>query len=172
MKEIIELLENDHKIIADKIADLKRLMSLDPETSFSQIATDLAFFQDFTFKGHHLREDEILYTWMRLQNPKSDTAVMDRIKNEHTHLEKLGTKILISVQNYQKNTPDSSIVTIISNLNDFINLYIEHMEKEEKFIFMIAEGLRLSKNEKKAMLKKMQSSLKDAQQTTLDSPTK
>ena len=159
MKEIIEILENDHKISAEKIIDIEKLMAADPEESFTQIVTDLTFFQDFTFRGHYLREDEILYTWMRLQNPNSDTAVMDRIKNEHTQLENLGTKILVAIKNHQLNTPDTTNVTIFSNLNDFINLYIEHMEKEEKFIFMIAEGLRLSKNGKKAMLRKMQRSL-------------
>lgn len=155
MKEIIKILVEDHRKVDEKIVDTKRLMTLDPAESFDQIAKNLAFFKDFTFKGHHQRESEVLYMWMRTQNANSDTAVMDRIKNEHVLLEKLGEKIHQAVLHHLAKTPQESSVQILSELNDFIVMYIEHIEKEENFIFMIAEGLLLTPAEKAEMLKRM-----------------
>ncbi|MBP9682954.1 MAG: hemerythrin domain-containing protein [Bacteriovorax sp.] len=155
MKEIIEILVNDHKKIADEITRIEKLMTGKPEEYFKQILQSLSFFKEFAFNEHHRREDEILYAWMRLQNPNFDAAVMDRIKNEHTQLEKLSEKIFNALSSYLKKTPICSNVTILSDLNDFIHLYVEHMVKEERFIFMIAEGLKLNKKEKDLMLKKM-----------------
>ena len=159
MKDIIKILEEDHKKITKEIYDIENLLNLKPEDSFSRLAEKLSSFRDFTFKGHHLREDEILYAWMRSQNSNSDTVVMDRIKSEHNRLEKLGDKIYAAIQNSLNSAGDTSQQIILGDLKDFITLYFEHMDKEEKFIFMIAEGLNLGETEQKAMLKKMQQTL-------------
>lgn len=152
MKEIIKILVEDHQKIANKLSDLDQLLINKSDKSLSDIAQILKFFNDFTFRGHHLREDEVLYAWMRTQNPNSDTTVMDRIKSEHDRLEKMCDQI-------QKSIESSPKEVILSDVKDFITLYFEHMEKEEKFIFMIAEGLGLCGSEKEAMLLKMRNSL-------------
>jgi hemerythrin-like domain-containing protein len=161
MKEIIAILLNDHKQIFEKITDIKRLMTLPPEESFHQLAANLTFFQDFTFNGHHLRENEILYAWMGKQNANADTSIMDRIKHEHEQLEQRSNTLLSSLHNAIKKTPDATNTAILSDLNDLIVLYLEHMEKEEKFIFMIAEGLKLTKAEEAIMLNKMKKTLSE-----------
>ena len=160
MRDVIKLLLDDHHKIEEAISKTKTLMALPPEKSFQEINTNLTFFKNFTFGEHHRRENEILYMWMTKQNPNSDTSVIDRIKNEHCQLEELAGKISKAINSHLKKTPDTSVVTILSDLHDFILLYKEHMEKEEKFIFMIAEGLKLSQKEKENMLKKMQQPLK------------
>lgn len=152
MKEIIKILVDDHQKIAKQISDLDQILINRSDKSLTEVAQILKFFKEFTFKGHHLREDEVLYAWMRSQNPNSDTTVMDRIRSEHGRLEKMCEQI-------HKDLESSPKEAILSDLKDFITLYLEHMEKEEKFIFMIAEGLGLCGNEKEAMLKKMQNTL-------------
>ena len=159
MKEIIGLLLDDHKIIHEKILDTKRLMTLPTEESLIQLATNLSFFKDFTFKGHHLRENEILYAWMEQQNSNADTAIVNRIKHEHEQLELLSNRLLTSINNALKKNPDATNVAILSDLSDLIVLYLEHMEREEKFIFMIAEGLKLTKEQKAEMLLKMKATI-------------
>jgi hemerythrin-like domain-containing protein len=155
MKEIIAILAEDHKKIDAVISNIKRLMTLPPEESFVLLEKDLNFFQSFTFKGHHLRENEVLYTWMGKQNPNSDTTLMERIKLEHEQLENAGNILHASIVNFLKGTPGKSAVAILSDLNDFVVIYLEHIEKEENFIFMIAEGLQLSKEEQDNMLNRM-----------------
>lgn len=155
MKEVITILMDDHKKIDEVIIDTKRLMTLSAEESFISLAKNLDFFLDFTFKGHHKREEEVLYAWMGKQNPNADTSVMKRIKDEHDHLEQVGRKLHASILNFLKKTPDQSAVTIQSDLHDFIVIYLEHIEKEENFIFMIAEGLKLTKEQEDLMLKNM-----------------
>jgi hemerythrin-like domain-containing protein len=159
VKEIIAILMDDHKKVDEAISDIKRLMTLSPEESFIQLAERLTFFKDFTFKGHHVREEEVLYAWMGKQNSNSDTSIMDRIKNEHKQLEALGQKLLDAVNAALLKKSTMSNVAILSDLNDFIVIYLEHIEKEENFIFMIAEGLKLTSEQEATMLLKMKATL-------------
>jgi hemerythrin-like domain-containing protein len=92
---------------------------------------------------------------MGKQNPNSDTTLMERIKLEHEQLENAGNILHASIVNFLKGTPGKSAVAILSDLNDFVVIYLEHIEKEENFIFMIAEGLQLSKEEQDKMLNRM-----------------
>ena len=160
MKKIIQILNDDHSKIKDAILALEDLMALPPEKSLDNIAKSLMFFKDFTFQGHHKREEEILYAWMKGQNPNSDTALMDRIKNDHTQLEMLGDKILKNINSHLNKEPNATIVTIMSDLDNFVLNYVEHIVKEENFIFMIAESLQLTDQQKNEMLLRMQQTLK------------
>lgn len=159
MKEVISILMDDHKKIDAVIADTKRLMTLSAEESFEKLAHNLLFFLDFTFKGHHKREEEVLYAWMGKQNPNADASLMNRIKHEHQHLETMGKKLHHSLVCYLDKNPDCTTVTVQSDLHDFIVIYLEHIEKEENFIFMIAEGLKLTSSEEAAMLTRMKATL-------------
>lgn len=155
MKEVIDILIEDHKIITQKIDDLYSLLHLGPDESFEKILKILSFFNEFTFTGHHQREGQILYAWMVKQNKNSDTLLMDRINAEHTALEKLGSGIAQSVENYLSKKAGASAVSALADLSYLITKYREHIEREETFIFMIAESLKLSQKEEQEMIAQM-----------------
>jgi hemerythrin-like domain-containing protein len=155
MKEVIDILVEDHKIITQKIDELYSLLPLKPEESFTQILQIFSFFNEFTFKGHHQREGQVLYTWMVKQNKNSDTMLMDRINNEHIMLEKLAQNIVQTITNCLSNKPEASAISALAELSFMITKYREHIEREESFIFMIAESLKLSEKEEREMILKM-----------------
>lgn len=159
MKDVIAILMDDHKKVDEVLIDIKRLMTLTPAESFTHLVKSLEFFKTFTFKGHHVREEDVLYAWMGNQNKNSDTSIMDRIKNEHKQLEGLGLTLLDAINNSIAKKATMTEISILSDLNDFVVIYMEHIEKEENFIFMIAEGLKLTKEQEAAMLTKMKASL-------------
>ncbi len=159
MKDVITILMDDHKKVDEVLIDIKRLMTLTPAESFAHLAKSLEFFKTFTFKGHHVREEDVLYAWMVNQNKNADISIMERIKNEHKQLEGLGLALLNAINNSLAKKATMTEISILSDLNDFVVIYMEHIEKEENFIFMIAEGLKLTKEQEVAMLKKMRESL-------------
>lgn len=154
MQKIIQLLENDHKKIIETIVECENLLNLDANESFPKLLINLQFFRDFTFGGHHKRENEVLYKWMEKQNPNADKSVMSTIEEEHRTLEQTGHELRTAIANFIK-TNDDSKTQIIAKLSDFLYYYRRHIEKEESFIFMIAQGLNLSNSEEEAMLSQM-----------------
>lgn len=147
MKEIIELLAGDHGVITAKIDEIETMQNNDSKESFKKIAEVLSFFDDFTFKSHHQKEEKILYDWMMKQNAKSDTALIKKIVDDHESFEKNSKKIQGSIEKYLKDTPGVTPVSIHYDISLFISRYREHMEREESFIFQIAESLKISPTE-------------------------
>lgn len=81
---------------------------------------------------HHQREESVLYEWMINQNVNVDQDIITRIRKEHDDLESLMERISQQVQ-----------LTKVAafDIRDFIDLYREHIDLEDKFIFQIAKGL-------------------------------
>jgi hemerythrin-like domain-containing protein len=158
MKEVINLLKHDHKIVAEKINELEKNIHRPPETAFKDIVEILTMFKSFVFVGHHQRESEILYSWMKKQNANSDTLIIDRINLEHKTLEKLSLKILENCQNYLDKKCNLTTTAILDDLTTLVYDYNDHMVKEEKFIFMIAEALNLTPAEEQEMLERVKKS--------------
>lgn len=155
MKEVIKLLADDHESITGKIDEMYSLLNVDPKDSFSKIYEILSFFNDFTFKLHHAREEKVLYTWMLRQNEKSDAVLIQKIMDEHAFFEKSSHEIMNSIDNHLKKLPGETPVSILSDLSLFITKYREHIEREETFIFQIADGLKITASEMQTLLEEM-----------------
>lgn len=155
MSEVINLLKHDHKLVAEKLNSLEKDIHRKPEEGFPSIIESLEFFKSFVFVGHHQRESEILYAWMAKQSGSSDTLIIDRINLEHKNLEKLTLKILQNCQDFLSKKSSSTATAILDDLTTLVYDYNDHMIKEEKFIFMIAESLNLSASDEAAMVLKI-----------------
>lgn len=147
MKEIIEVLALDHGVITAKIDEIETLQNNDSKESFNKMAEILAFFDDFTFKTHHQKEEKILYEWMLKQNAKSDTALIQKIVDDHESFERNSKKIQGAIQKYLNDATGVTPVSIHYEVSLFISKYREHMEREESFIFQIAESLKITPQE-------------------------
>lgn len=141
MKKLIDELNKDHEIIGGKIDQLSELLREKAQTSFPKIFEVISFFGHFTFSEHHKREEHVLYKWMLEQNKNADSELIKVIINEHKELELLGKKIAENIQSHLESTPKVSVLTVESDVSYFIARYREHVEKEERFIFAIAEAL-------------------------------
>lgn len=155
MKEVIDLLADDHEVITLKIDELYSLLYVEPQDGLPRIAEILSFFDDFTFKHHHQREERVLYNWMLGQNEKADSGLIQKIMDDHKDFENSSREIKHSIENYLNKTPSATPVSILYDLSLFITKYREHIEREESFIFEIANGLKISKSEMDLLLKKM-----------------
>ena len=105
----------------------------------------LHFFEEFIFKVHHQREEELLYKWMVKQNKNSDSQLIEKIIGEHNTFLDEGRRITAEIQKFLQNKKDApTLGSIRYDLSHFLNLYVSHIEKEETFIYLIAEGLAAS----------------------------
>lgn len=141
ISELIAKLNEDHSIVSEKVHLLSTLINLHPEEGFPKIIEELKFFETFIFSVHHKREEEVLYKWMVGQNKNSDSQLIQRIIDEHNTFSNDAKKIIKDMENYLAKNNSAPIATIRYNLARFLSTYVEHMEKEESFIYLIAEGL-------------------------------
>lgn len=141
IRELIAKLNQDHEIVSAKIYQLNSLINLPAEESFPKIVEMLNFFEDFIFKIHHKREEELLYSWMVKQNKNSDTQLIQKIIDDHNAFSEFAKKIVIDIENHFQNKPAPTVGSIRYDLSLFIGNYVDHIEKEESFIYLIAESL-------------------------------
>ena len=141
INELIAMLNKDHEIVSAKIYQLNVLINLPAEEAFPKIVELLNFFDDFIFKIHHKREENLLYSWMMKQNKNSDTQLIQKIIDDHDAFSVFAKKIILDIENHLQDKPSPTVGAIRYDLSLFIANYVDHIEKEESFIYLIAESL-------------------------------
>lgn len=137
MKTTISILCKEHQTILDELNLIEKNIS----TQYSELLEKFRHLQKFTIDGHHKREEEILFTWMLKQNPNSDATIIDQIRKEHLELESKQKQIVDNLEKLLSQQFVVPIKTLAFDVQDFIDLYREHIQIEENFIYMIADGL-------------------------------
>ncbi len=143
----ILILIDDHKKILAELSIVEKSITDDPTHLKPDMIEVLRELKDFTLFTHHKREDDVLFTWMLEQNPNADKMVIKRIRDEHERLETL-QRIIFSQIAYLSS--DESVIppkTLVFTVTEFIQLYREHIDVEEKFIYPIAKGLILARQQ-------------------------
>lgn len=142
MQKLIDELDRDHELILKKMDEMSSFLAeRDFEKTFPQLLNVLIFFESFTFSEHHIREENVLFKWMKEQNKNADKELIDKIIGDHKTLEKLLTKIKDNVEAILQNKKSVSVNTIAAELTFFLTVYREHVERETTFIFSIASAL-------------------------------
>ena len=136
-KNIVQLKEDHIKVNASLDALEKALDFIDLEMILKELKIHLEFFRDFTCKVHHKRESEVLFKWLLEENPSFDRQVIDRITAEHDELEIQVEKFLTRVYNFSLDDKSS----LLCEIEDFIRGYKQHVEREEKCVFLVAEEM-------------------------------
>lgn len=155
MKQVLKYLTDDHSKITESLNEMYSLLKLDTNESLERISEILNYFESYVFRVHHKREETVLYSWMINQNPKSDTALMQKIIDEHNLLE-IGIKeIQSTIKSYIKGNCTQTSISILYEVNLFIIKYRKHIDSEEKFIFEIADSLKISENKLQNLLEQM-----------------
>lgn len=141
MKEVIERLNEEHKLIEQKLDELESLISKnDFHQELDQILERVGFFEQYACISHHQTEEKLLYHWMLVQNKNADKELIERIVAEHRYLEELVSKIKNETM---ADINDSKIPLgeLGEDLSFLISKYREHAERESSFIFVIADTL-------------------------------
>lgn len=157
MKEVIKILAADHEIVIEKLALLESFLDESPAVSFVKVEETLSFFENFLFNSHHKKEEEVLYAWMISQNKNSDDVLIQKIVDEHKTFHEISKGISSDVKKFLNKEDSPSAVEIVYELGEFIRKYNDHMKREESFIYEIASGLDISKDEEEKLLSKLKS---------------
>lgn len=143
IQETISGLIEDHKRILSELKVIEESISREPQRLRPEAIEVLRGLSQFTMEQHHRREEDELFTWMLEQGPDADKTILDRICLEHHQLEEMERNIAGQVEGLIANNFTFSPRALIYEINNFIDLYREHIELEEKFIYLIAKGILL-----------------------------
>lgn len=137
----------EHNKIREELELLER--TTQEEKPFSQrgIAV-LQSFRSLTLVEHHYKEDQELLAWMVEQNENVDTDIISCIREEHKALESKLSKLDKNIKTISSDSPSVQVRDLVNDLIDFIQCYREHIDLEEKFIFLIVDGIISNKKSK------------------------
>lgn len=136
MRTILSTLCKEHQAILDQLIQIEK-----KTTQYSDLLEEFKKLQKLTIQTHHKREEETLFTWMLEQNPNSDATIINQIKNEHMELEFKQKHIAGNLEKLLLDQSTVSLKTLAFDIQDFVDLYREHIHREENFIYLIADGL-------------------------------
>lgn len=149
MQKLIDELESDHEIILQKMDEMSCFLEeKNFDKTFPRLLDDLIFFEKFTFSEHHVREENVLFKWMKDQNKNSDKELINKIVADHKFLEKLLIEIRTNVEAILQKKEVVSVNVIAAELTFFLTMYREHVERETTFIFAVASALCPTEKEK------------------------
>ena len=155
MKKVINVLIDDHSQISASLDELKVLLKEGSRESLKKIYEIFSFFEEFTSKEHHQREERVLYTWMLIQDKNSDSSLIRKIISEHEFFENKIKEIREAIRFIMNAGEEVTSISVFYEIELFIAKYEEHIEREETFIFEIADGLKISQEEVQNLVEKM-----------------
>lgn len=140
VENTLTVLINEHKKILSELSILSELIQ---ENSVlpTKVLSVFKSIRGVLMADHHKREETILFKWMLNQNKTVDQDIIGRVLKDHETLEVLLESINQQTENVSPASPANVTKTLKHDLGNFIELYREHVELEEKFIFQIAKGL-------------------------------
>ena len=99
------------------------------------IDTATGYMREFADSCHHGKEERILFTRLA-EKPLAPELkkTMEDLIQEHVLMRKITNDLVRAKEKYLKNDPGGK-AEIISGLNDIVQLYPAHMEKEDKHFF-------------------------------------
>lgn len=149
MQPQIALLQVEHKHIAHELEEIEALFFGGEEGYLRKTLQKFRKLEASAIYEHHKNEDEILFTWLLSRTKRPDVSVIDHFRKEHDKLESLHKTILRNLEKCLTEGGSMLLSSINFDIRDFIDCYREHMHKEEKFLFLIGDGL-MEKDKTKA----------------------
>jgi hemerythrin-like domain-containing protein len=125
------LIERMIRLIEGIVAQIESTGEIDPVL----IEAIIDFIRSYADQTHHGKEEDILF---RELDKKNLSAKVRQVMNELTEEHVIGrktTKVLADANIRYRNGDPSSLSIIAEQLKAFIDLYPQHMEKEDKFFF-------------------------------------
>ncbi len=144
----------EHRLIERMINIMRKQMdkiqengSVDPKF----IETTVNFIQIYADQCHHGKEENILFRALAKKKLKpDDQQLMDELIADHALGRKLTGQLVEAKERYE--TGDTAVImTIVSTMQQLVNFYPKHIEKEDKVFFKNAMKY-FTKEEKDAML--------------------
>jgi hemerythrin-like domain-containing protein len=139
----IEVLMDEHQLILTVLDSLEegagRLDSGDPiDPEFFLEAAE--FVSGFADKCHHAKEEDILFVAMTAMDMPQDSGPVAVMLAEHDEGRQY-TGGFRSAAEQMKDGDTSAAADVVRNVYDYVNLLREHIVKEDKVLFPMAEQI-------------------------------
>ncbi len=149
-------LMREHRLIERMIhlfeEELKNITTQN-KVNLNFIENGIDFIRTYADRCHHGKEEDILFINLKNKNLSSkDKQLLDELLQEHKIARNIVSKLINAKDSY-KTEKIYSKEAIVENIEKLINLYPNHIEKEDK-IFFINSMNYLDKKEQEEMLDK------------------
>lgn len=112
------------------------------------------FFRTYADRCHHGKEEDILFKALAEKGMSQEHSLMlDTLLKEHVIARKIISRLAGAVNNYRDGEPVMALEDIKGCLDELIQLYPSHIEKEDKHFFLPCMDY-FSKQERDAMLER------------------
>ncbi|MBN2228991.1 MAG: hemerythrin domain-containing protein [Candidatus Thorarchaeota archaeon] len=144
----------EHRLIERMISvmakEIERIQSTDTvNPKFIDTAVD--FIRIYADQCHHGKEEKILFRDLKKKNLKpDDQRIMNELINEHVHGRDLTGRLVAAKKKYELGDK-AALEEIVNIMNQLVNFYPKHIEKEDKVFFKSAMKY-FNQTEKDAML--------------------
>lgn len=138
--QVIDILMLEHQRILSQLNDAEDMLEEPLKENLGKLNTFLDFIVDYADSYHHAKEEEILFNWMRSKNPSLDHGPLRCMLSEHDS----GRNLIIGIKGALESYINGDLAKedyIHSRLSNFISLLRDHIEKEDKILYMMAEHL-------------------------------
>jgi hemerythrin-like domain-containing protein len=148
MKAIDEL-RNEHQGIELMLRILQSIagrLAKDEQIVSEQLDGIMEFLSVFVDECHHAKEEEILFPALESAGVPCEGGPIGDLLGEHEQGRRLVARLKNSVESYTSGDMNSAkYIQVI--INEYVGLMIQHIEKENKGLFLMAESkLDISKD--------------------------
>ena len=144
----------EHRLIERMITVMKKELDRIQEQGNADpkfIETAVNFIRIYADACHHGKEEKILFRDLQKKEMEpEDKQMMEELIEEHKLGRKLTGQLVEAKTKYEKGD-NTAIMTIVNTMQQLVNFYPKHIEKEDKHFFKSAMKY-LSSDEKEAML--------------------
>jgi hemerythrin-like domain-containing protein/rubredoxin len=127
----------EHRIIERMVVNLKVEIEKVREKRLDPVFIDQAvdFFRTYADRTHHGKEEDILFRELRLKSLKPEhKVIMDELRQEHILARRTVGELLNAKDEYLQGD-EKALHEVEKRLNQLIELYPPHIEKEDKRFF-------------------------------------
>ena len=138
--QVIDILMLEHQRILRQLDDAEEMLEKPLKENLGKLNIFLDFIVDYADSYHHAKEEEIFFNWMRSKNPLLDQGPLRCMLSEHDS----GRDLIIGIKGALKSYINGDMAQedyIHSRLSIFISLLREHIEKEDRILYQMAEQL-------------------------------
>jgi hemerythrin-like domain-containing protein len=154
MMEALEILVKEHVLIHQFLESLQRAVGKleeeeHPPKEFFEKAVEFA--RNFADKYHHFKEEYLLFGLLAMKKAGEMDAQIDFLKYSHDRGRSLINEIVRSLDGYSRGQ-EAQTLTILESLAAYISLLRQHIRREDRVFFPMAEK-EISEKEHSELLK-------------------
>ncbi|MFB6290941.1 MAG: hemerythrin domain-containing protein [Candidatus Bipolaricaulia bacterium] len=133
--------EEEHRVVEEALTILKgvgRKFDRDEDVNPEIIEKVLDFLRTFADKCHHGKEEDLLFAALEMKGVSRTASPLSTLIREHEIARRYIQNIDRSLQDY-KNGDGTARKDILQNINAYIELLEQHIQKEDELLYPMAE---------------------------------